>query len=80
MVLGKCPDEIRKFMQVGLDALNMTFDSMRAGVPAADVAKNYPACADLKVQRVSALLSQLGKANVLTVTEDKRKHFYSIAE
>ena len=39
IVLGKCPDEIRKFMQVGLDALNMTFDSMRAGVRAADVAK-----------------------------------------
>lgn len=39
VVLGKCPDEIRKFMQVGLDALNMTFDSMRAGVPAASVAK-----------------------------------------
>ena len=39
VVLGKCPDEIRRFMQVGLDALNMTFDSMRAGVPAADVAK-----------------------------------------
>lgn len=39
VVLGKCPDEIRKFMQVGLDALNMTFDIMRAGVYAADVAK-----------------------------------------
>ena len=39
VVLGKCPDEIRNFMQVGLDALNMTFDSMRAGVPAASVAK-----------------------------------------
>lgn len=39
VVLGKCPDEIRKFMQVGLDALNMTFDIMRAGVCAADVAK-----------------------------------------
>ena len=39
VVLGKCPDEIRKVMQVGLDALNMTFDIMRAGVYAADVAK-----------------------------------------
>ena len=39
VVLGKCPDEVRKFMQVGLDALNMTFDSMRAGVLASDVAK-----------------------------------------
>ena len=39
VVLGKCPDEIRKFMQVGLDASNMTFDSMRAGLQASDVAK-----------------------------------------
>ncbi len=39
VVLGKCPDEIRKFMQVGLDALNMDFDLMRAGVKASDVAK-----------------------------------------
>ena len=39
VVLGKCPDEIRKFMQVGLDALNMDFDLMRAGVRASDVAK-----------------------------------------
>jgi Xaa-Pro aminopeptidase len=39
VVLGKCPDNIRRFMQVGLDALNMTFDSMRANVMAADVAK-----------------------------------------
>ena len=39
VVLGRCPDETRKFMQVGLDALNMTFDVMRAGVPAAEAAK-----------------------------------------
>ena len=39
VVLGKCPDEIRKFMQVGLDALNMDFDLMRAGVKAGDVAR-----------------------------------------
>ena len=39
VVLGKCPDEIRKFMQVGLDALNLLFDSMRAGSAAAAVAK-----------------------------------------
>ncbi|MBP5639316.1 MAG: aminopeptidase P family protein [Victivallales bacterium] len=39
VVLGKCPDELRKFMQVGLDAINMTFDLMVAGTQAADVAK-----------------------------------------
>lgn len=39
VVLGNCPDEMRKFMQVGLDALNMDFDLMRAGVKASDVAK-----------------------------------------
>ena len=39
VVLGKCPDETRKFLQVGLDALNMTFDEMRAGIPASAVAK-----------------------------------------
>ncbi len=39
VVLGTCPDEIRKFMQVGLDAANMTFDEMRAGRKSGDVAK-----------------------------------------
>ena len=39
VVLGRCPEETRKFMQVGLDALNMTFDVMRAGTPAAEAAK-----------------------------------------
>ncbi|MBE6367366.1 MAG: aminopeptidase P family protein, partial [Lentisphaerae bacterium] len=39
VVLGKCPEEIRKFMQVGLDALNLLFDSMRAGSAASAVAK-----------------------------------------
>ena len=46
---------------------------------AADVSKDCPACEGLTVQRVSALLSQMAKSGVLTVTEDKRKHFYSIA-
>ena len=45
---------------------------------AADVVKNCPACEGLTVQRVSALLSQMGKADELTVTEEKRKHFYSL--
>jgi hypothetical protein len=47
---------------------------------AADVSKSCPACESLAVQRVSALLSQMVKSGVLTVTEDKRKHLYSIAE
>jgi Xaa-Pro aminopeptidase len=38
VVLGKCPDEILKFMQVGLDAENMTIDLMRKGIAAGDVA------------------------------------------
>ena len=38
VVLGHCPDEIRKFLQVGLDAANMTFDVMQAGVKAGDAA------------------------------------------
>jgi len=38
VVLGPCPEAIRKFMQVGLDASDMTFDLMRAGAPAAEVA------------------------------------------
>ena len=46
---------------------------------AADVAKTCPACEGLTVQRVSAMLTQLGKDGLLTVTEEKRKHFYSIA-
>jgi Xaa-Pro aminopeptidase len=39
VVLGKCPEATRKFLQVGLDAANMTFDEMRAGRKAGDVAK-----------------------------------------
>ncbi len=39
LVLGKCPDAIRRLLQVGLDASNMTFDLMRAGSKASDVAK-----------------------------------------
>ena len=39
VVLGKCPDATKKFMQVGLDAMKMTIDLMRAGTLASDVAK-----------------------------------------
>lgn len=45
---------------------------------AADVTKTCPACEGLSVNKVSALLSQMGKDGLLTVTEEKRKHFYSI--
>ena len=38
VVLGHCPDELRKFMQVGLDAADLTFEEMRAGRKAGDVA------------------------------------------
>ncbi len=39
VVLGSCPKDTRKFLQVGLDAENMTIDLMRAGTPASEVAK-----------------------------------------
>lgn len=39
VVLGKCPEETRRFLQVGLDAEIMTIDLMRARTPAADVAR-----------------------------------------
>ena len=43
IVLGHCPDELRAFLQVGLDAANMTFDEMRAGAKSGDVAKKIHA-------------------------------------
>ena len=39
VVLGHCPDELRDFLQVGLDAANLTFDVMRAGVKSGDAAQ-----------------------------------------
>ncbi|MCK5802335.1 MAG: aminopeptidase P family protein, partial [Lentisphaeria bacterium] len=39
VVLGSCPEDTRRFLQVGLDAQNMTIDLMRAGTPACDVAQ-----------------------------------------
>lgn len=38
VVLGHCPEETRRFLQVGLDAENMTIELMRAATPASDVA------------------------------------------
>ena len=39
VVLGKCPDATKKFLEVGLDAMKMTIDLMRAGTLASNVAK-----------------------------------------
>jgi Xaa-Pro aminopeptidase len=39
LVLGNCPAHVRSFLEVGRDAENMTFDLMRAGTPAAQVAQ-----------------------------------------
>ena len=47
---------------------------------AADIVKNCPACEGMSVQKVSALLRQLVADGTLTITEDKRKNFYSLAE
>jgi Xaa-Pro aminopeptidase len=38
IVLGHMPDEVGKLLQMGLDAANKTMETMRAGVPARDVA------------------------------------------
>ncbi len=38
VVLGKCPAELRAFLQVGLDAENLTIDLMRAGAKAGEIA------------------------------------------
>ena len=56
-------------------------DWMENGVisASADVAKTCPPCEGLSPQKVSALLSQMGKAGVLSVAEEKRKKFYSLA-
>lgn len=43
VVLGKCPEETRKFLQTGLDAENMTIELMRAGIKASDVAQKVHA-------------------------------------
>ncbi|MGI6571985.1 MAG: M24 family metallopeptidase [Fermentimonas sp.] len=39
VVLGKCDDEMLRFLQTGLDAENMTIDLMVAGSRASDIAK-----------------------------------------
>lgn len=39
IVLGHCPDELRKFMQVGCDAENLAIELMVAGARAGDIAK-----------------------------------------
>jgi Xaa-Pro aminopeptidase len=39
IVLGRMSDEVRDFLQMGLDAANKTMEIMRAGAPARDVAR-----------------------------------------
>lgn len=39
VVLGSCPQAMKRFLTVGLEAENLTIGLMRAGTPAADVAK-----------------------------------------
>lgn len=46
---------------------------------AATITKTCPACEGLSVNKVSALLTQMGKDGVLTVSEDKRKKIYALA-
>ena len=56
-------------------------DWMERGVKytAAEVTKTCPACEGFHTNKISALLSQMGKSGVLTVTEEKRKHYYALA-
>jgi Xaa-Pro aminopeptidase len=54
VVLGHCPDETRKFMQVGLDAENMTIDLMRAGTKA-----------DVVAQKVHSFISDRGYGDTI---------------
>jgi hypothetical protein len=46
---------------------------------AATITKTCPACEGMSVNKVSALLTQLGKDGVVTVSEDKRRHIYALA-
>lgn len=46
---------------------------------AATITKTCPACEGMSVNKVSALLAQLGREGVIAVSEDKRKHFYTLA-
>ncbi len=39
IVIGSCTDAMRGFLEVGLQATNMTTDLMRAGTPAAEIAR-----------------------------------------
>ena len=55
--------------------------SMEAGVKyrITDMIKQFPACADLTNQKVSALVRQLVNDNILIKTEDKRKSYFELA-
>lgn len=39
VVLGRCPDKMKRFLQVGLDAENLTIELMKDGQRASDVAR-----------------------------------------
>lgn len=54
LVLGRCSEPVRTFLQVGCDAENMTIDLMRAGTPACEVA-----------QRVHAFISKQGYGHTI---------------
>ncbi len=38
ILIGSCSDEMRRFLEVGMTAADMTVDMMRAGTPAAEIA------------------------------------------
>ena len=48
---------------------------------AGDILKNVPSIvdADMSINRVSALMTQLKEAGAVTVTVEKRKNFYALA-
>ena len=68
--------------QVANEAIKIAItDWMENGVSydAATITKTCPACEGLSVNKVTALLTQLGKDGILSVTEDKRKKLYALA-
>lgn len=54
VVLGRCPENIRRLMQVGLDASNLTFELMQAGEISGSVA-----------QKIHAYVKQQGYGHAL---------------
>ena len=56
-------------------------DSMEVGVKyqVTDMIKQFPCCADLTNQKVSALVRQLVNDKLIVRTEDKRKAYFELA-